>query len=200
MRWLAGVVLLTALGLAALGTPASAGPAQDMIANLARKAEPILNDRALAPADRADSLQRLLEGALDSEQMAMSLLGRYWRRAKPDQRTELTRLLETYLIDAYAARVDSLNGKVGFSVVGERALGQRTMVDTRVQRPTGPDVAVSWQVEEVGGKHIVTDILVEGISLIVSQRADFASVIRQQGGIDGLIALLQQRADANRSR
>lgn len=194
MRALFGAWLL-AFGLIATAPwVAAAGPAKDMITQLARAAEPVINDRALGADDRAERLQTILRGALDRKAMAKSLLGRYWRRATPDQRQKLVGLLEGYLIDAYAGRVDSLDGDITFSIDGERDLGERTVVDTQVLRPNGPPVAVSWQVEEVDGKPSVTDILVEGISLIVSQRADFASVIRQRGGIDGLIEQLEERA------
>ena len=52
-------------------------------------------------------------------------------------------------------------------------------------------MSVAWQVETVNGKAVVTDIVVEGVSLVVSQRADFASIIRSQGGLDGLIKLAE---------
>ncbi len=125
--------------------------------------------------------------------MAKSLLGRYWRRATPSQQTALVPLLDVYLIDVYAGRVDSIDGHVSFKVDGERELAGRTLVDSRVVRQDQPDVLVSWQVEIVDDRQVVTDIIVEGVSLIVSQRAEFASVIRQQGGLDGLVALLRER-------
>jgi len=72
-------------------------------------------------------------------------------------------------------------------------IGDRTVVDSKVLRPGSPPVSVAWQVETVNDKAVVTDIIVEGISLVVSQRADFASIIRSQGGLDGLIKLLKQK-------
>ena len=173
--------------------PASAGPAQDMIENLARSAEPILNDRDIVGAERAERLQALVGAVLNRDQMARSLMGRYWHRATDAQRAELSKLLERYLIDVYASRVDAFDGEISFAVDGERALADRTLVETRVIRAGEPSVSVVWQVEDVEGRPTVTDILVEGVSLIVSQRADFASVIRNQGGIDGLIGLLRKK-------
>jgi len=71
------------------------------------------------------------------------------------------------------------------------------LVDTQVVRPNAPNIDVSWQIEAIGGKPVITDIIIEGVSLVVSQRADFSSIIRQQGGLDGLIGLLRQKLASN---
>ena len=175
---------------------AFAGPALQLIERLARSAEPIVNNDGLTRAARTERLSVLMRDVLDREDMAKSLLGRYWRRASAAQRDQLVPLLDAYLIDVYAGRIDSIDGDVLFQVDEERDLGDRTLVESRVQQPGAPDIIVTWQVEEVAGRLVVTDIVVEGVSLVISQRADFASVIRQQGGLDGLIAVLRDKVGA----
>lgn len=191
-----GRLLACAAILAAwLATPlhATAGPAQDLISNLATDAKSTLNDRSLAADVRAAKLKSTLGEVIDRERMARSMMGRYWRRASKDQQARLVDLLETYLINVYASRVDDVEGDIDVAIDGERDVGGRTLVDSRVIRPTGPAVDVDWQVEEADGRLYVSDIVVEGVSLIVSQRAELASVIRRQGGIDGLIGLLEKK-------
>ena len=192
-RDILGRVLIAGLVYGFLVGVAYAGPPADLIQRLADRAAPILNDDSLAAPERANRMRDVLRAAMDRQKMAPALLGRYWRRANAGQQAELTDLLEAYLVNSYASRVDSIDGDVSFSVGGERDLGDRVMVDSQVIRPSGPPVSVTWQVEDGSNGPAVTDIVVEGVSLIVSQRADFASVIRQQGGIDGLIRLLQQK-------
>lgn len=172
---------------------AFAGPSLDMIATLAASATTVINDGDVTANERVAKLQALIGGVLDRENMAKALLGRYWRRASEHEQAQLAVLLERYLINAYAGQVDALEGEVKFVVDDERAIGDRTIVGTRVIRPSGPDVIVDWQVENVEDRAVVTDIVVEGVSLVVSQRASFASVIRQQGGIPGLIKLLEEK-------
>ena len=187
------IAILCCVVAAAFAAPASAGPAKELIQSLASAATPVLNDKDISSAERAQRTQDILRPAFDRDEMAKSLLGRYWLRATPEQQTELIVLLESYLVNAYASRVDSIEGHVAFDIQGETASGGRTMVASVVIRPQEPPVRVDWQVEDIGGTHSVTDIIVEGVSLVVSQRADFASVIRQRGGIDGLIGLLRDR-------
>lgn len=173
--------------------PALAGSERDLITNLANQAEPVLNNKSLSEGERAEALRGILRKVFDRKQMAKAMLGRYWRRASSTQKTALVGLMESYLIDVYAGRVSSIEGHVKFQIDGDRDLGNRTLVDTQVLRPPSPPVIVAWQVETVGNRPVVTDIIVEGISLIVSQRADFASIVRSRGGLDGLIDLLRKK-------
>lgn len=172
---------------------ATAGPALDLIETLGNRAETAINDRSLTADERMEKLRAALGEVIDQEGMARSLLGRNWRRADDGQKAKLVPLLQTYLINAYAGRVDSVDGVIDLVVDGERTTSDRTLVSSRVVRPNGPPVDVDWQVETADGRLAVTDIVVEGVSLVVSQRADFASVIRRQGGVDGLIELLEQK-------
>ncbi|MGZ0188685.1 MAG: MlaC/ttg2D family ABC transporter substrate-binding protein [Alphaproteobacteria bacterium] len=176
-------------------TGAAAGPATDLVQRMASQAEPILNDKSLTSDARAEKLRVILREAFDHERMARSMMGRYWRKASKEQRSTLIPLLENYLINSYARRIDSVEGNISFRIKGERSFSGREMVDTDVVRPSGPPVAVSWQIEETDSRSAVTDVVVEGVSMIISQRADFSSVIRQQGGINGLIKLLRKNAD-----
>ena len=176
-----------------LPTLASAGPAYDVINVLASKSTPVLNSRDLSKTARAQQLQAIMQGFVDRDQMAVSMMGRYWRRADASQKAELPILLEAYLLDAYVSRLDSVNGSLSFAIQGERTLGNRTLVDTEIVRPNAPNILVAWQIEEFEGRSVITDIIIEGVSLVVSQRADFSSIIRQQGGLDGLITILRQK-------
>jgi len=181
----------------ALPSLASAGPAFELVSALASNSTPVLNSRELSKTDRTERLQGIMEGLVDREQMAISMMGRHWRRANQSQKSELPILLEAYLIDVYVSRIESVNGTVSFSIQGERDLGKRTLVDTQIVRPNAPPIDVSWQIEDFEGKPVITDIIIEGVSLVVSQRADFSSIIRQQGGLDGLIGLLRQKLVSN---
>ena len=58
---------------------------------------------------------------------------------------------------------------------------------------THPDASqpttIDWRVRQQDGKMGVIDVIVEGISLSVTQRQEYASVIQNSGGqIDGLLA------------
>lgn len=60
--------------------------------------------------------------------------------------------------------------------------------------PSAPPVKVDWRVRNKGGKQQVIDVIVEGVSMTVTQRSEFAAVIQKNGGdFDAFIKTLQER-------
>ena len=100
-------------------------------------------------------------------------------------------LFREFVLDTYAERLDGYAGET-FEVVKAQVLDERdTMVSTEIRGTDGPAIRVDYRVRAIGGVHKIVDVLVEGVSLIVTQRAEFASVINREG-LDGLIARLRQ--------
>ena len=78
--------------------------------------------------------------------------------------------------------------------VGARPDGDKdTLVTSYIVASTGGDkFQVDWRVRNKGGSYKVVDIVVEGVSMSQTQRADFASVIqRGGGGIEPLLVHLR---------
>ena len=60
----------------------------------------------------------------------------------------------------------------------------------------GPPLAVDWRVRELDDNSLVAiDVIVEGVSLIVTQRSEFGAVVERQG-MDGLLTELRLRAES----
>ncbi len=80
-------------------------------------------------------------------------------------------------------------------VVSERPLNNKkdVYVKTRIERPSGPPIKATWRVRNTDGRLRVIDIMIEGISMAVTQRDEFAAVMRRNG-IDGLLEVLRARA------
>jgi phospholipid transport system substrate-binding protein len=59
---------------------------------------------------------------------------------------------------------------------------------------------VDWRLRaQDDGRLVVIDVIVAGVSLIVTQRSEFSTVIERQG-FDGLLAELRQRVVQTRER
>ena len=62
--------------------------------------------------------------------------------------------------------------------------------------PTRPDpVRIEWRVREAKGAYRLIDVAVEGVSLVVSNRSEFDSVVNRQG-LDALIAQIRGKAES----
>ena len=122
------------------------------------------------------------------------MLGRYWNSATPQQQDEYQKLFEQLIVSTYADRFVEYSGET-FRITGSRPEGENdTMVTTQIVRPNGPPVNVDWRVRKRDGTYKIIDVVVEGVSMGVTQRQEFASVISQNGGqVQGLIQALRQK-------
>jgi len=188
---LAPVLLL----LAGRGAQAavSADAAQQMIQEVGVQVLAILRDQGLNNQQKFERLVTLLEGPIDLGLIARLILGRHWRSASEAQRTEYLQLFRAFALDNLASRLHVYDGQ-DFEIVGAQAVDERdAVVATRVTGGGRPPLKVDWRVRERDDGHLVAiDVIVEGISLIVTQRSEFSAVIERQG-MDGLLAELRQR-------
>ena len=69
------------------------------------------------------------------------------------------------------------------------------LVHTILERQDAPLIKVDWRIGKKKDKFVILDIIIEGISLAVTQRSEFVSVIDQNGGsVDKLISLLKEKS------
>ena len=71
------------------------------------------------------------------------------------------------------------------------------MVHSQIVRDGTQPVSVDWQVRSKDNVTFkIVDIKVEGVSLGQTQKSEFSSVIRQNGGkVEGLLAVIRKRVD-----
>ena len=69
-----------------------------------------------------------------------------------------------------------------------------TVVSSEIIRASGNRIVVDWYLIDRGGSHKITDVYVGGVSMKVTQRDEFASIIQRNGGhVGALIAQLRQK-------
>ena len=69
------------------------------------------------------------------------------------------------------------------------------IVHTGLERDDSPMIMVDWRIGKKKDRYVILDIIIEGISLAVTQRSEFVSVIDQnEGNIDQLISMLIEKS------
>jgi phospholipid transport system substrate-binding protein len=171
----------------------SADAARQMIQNVGVEVLAVLRDPALANQQKFDRLVALLDGPIDLEIIARLILGRHWRSTSEAQQAEYLALFRAFALDNLASRLHVYDGH-DFEIVGAQAVNERdAVVTTRVTGGGRPPLKVDWRVRERGdGDLVAIDVIIEGVSLIVTQRSEFSAVIERRG-MDGLLAELRQR-------
>ena len=200
-RALLAGALIAALVVAAAGqrTAASEDAAVAFVQGVGDEVMAILGDKENSTlAEREVAFRDVLGWGFDIPIVARFVLGKHWRTASDDQRAEFTAIFLDFLARVYASRFDSYSyGGEVFTV--HAAIADEsgdTIVRARVSRASGADSAeFDFRVRPRDGGYRVVDLYVEGISLLLTHRAEFASVINRKG-IDGLLSDIRARIEA----
>jgi phospholipid transport system substrate-binding protein len=136
----------------------------------------------------------LLHKGFDVPYIGRWVLGRYWNQASEAQQAEYQKLFEQLIVGTYAERFIEYSGET-FKIVGALPEGETdTMVTTQIIRPSGPPVNVNWRIRKKDADYKIIDVVVENVSMGVTQRQEFSSVVQQNGGrVEGLIQALRQK-------
>lgn len=171
-----------------------AGAAAKFIQSLGNRAIETLQQTNLSMAQREQVFRRLLGEGFALDLLGRFALGRYWRTATPSERSDYIALFADYILKTYSKRLGGYAGET-LAVTGTRDAGkQDVLVQTKISRPSGQPLEAGWRVRDINGSLKIIDIMVEGISMALTQRQEFAAVIAQRG-VDGLIVALRARTD-----
>lgn len=196
-RSLAALGLALALLVGGAGARAADTTAEAFVRQLGDDIVAVLSDQSLDKAGKLEELKGLLDGATDLDLVAKLVMGPTWRQASADQQEAYTQAFRQLVMRTMADQLGTYNGEI-FTVVGSEQVNERdSVVRTQIERPSGqPSINVEWRVRDAEGKRLVIDIVAEGVSLIVTQRQEVASIVNQRG-IDGLIDAINERVRSN---
>ncbi len=169
-----------------------AGSASQFIHQLGNQAIATLQTPGITLEEREARFRGILRQGFDVPFIGRFVLGRYWKRTAPEVRDDYLNLFSEYLLQIYSARLGGYAGET-LSVLAERPAGAKdVVVSTRIERPSGPPITAEWRVRVTDSRLRIIDVSVEGVSMVVTQRSEFASVIRRNG-VEGLIEVLRAR-------
>jgi len=158
-----------------------------------------LTDKSASDRERVTRMRALLVESFDVPAVSQFVLGTYWRQTTEDERVEFMRLYSTVVSHTYAGLFKKYSGEQ-FKVQRERAVDDEiTVVYAQIIQPSGAEpIAIEITTKtEPSGEYKAIDIKVEGISMPLTHRKEYASVIqRNSGKVSELIKLLKQKADS----
>lgn len=192
---LAAPLLLAAPVAWAQGTAAGA---ERFIAGVGERAVAALRQAGSDPAARARSIAAVLDESVDMGRVARFVLGRHWRPLSEAQRADYLRLFRAYALSSLGERLGRYTGRERFVVTGGHEAGEQDrLVSSEVVLPDGrPPVRVDWRVRDGDGRLAVIDVIVEGVSLIMTHRSEFDAIVGQRG-FDSLLQELRTRIAAS---
>jgi phospholipid transport system substrate-binding protein len=204
-------MLAVAAGLALFGAlplpirAQAANPAEQVVQGLVDDIWATLNSDGVDGSARVDRLMGVLEQRTDVALISRLALGRYWNQLPEAQREDYQQLFRAVVIRSLARRLngyaEDAKGPIEerFQILGSASAGKDdTLVRSKVFPRNGQPLALDWRLREGASGPAIIDLIVEGASLLVSQRSEFAAVI-ERNNLDGLLAELRARAGSARS-
>ena len=187
---LAFIAMAAALASPGLAVAGPASPPEQFVDSFGAHAVEVLKATKDDPAARRSRFAELARRDLDARTIAALVLGRAWRSADAAERQRFSDVFEEHLITTYARRFDSYAGQ-RLEVLGQKPAGDDVLVNSKVVGTDGKPILVDWRVRQKDGNWRIIDASVEGVSMVVTWRNEFAAVI-QQDGLGGLIARLEK--------
>jgi phospholipid transport system substrate-binding protein len=189
------LVLVTGAGpgMAAAPSGDASTPAVAFMNTLWSRAIEVLNNKTPV-AKRQAQFRELFHDDFDCPGIARFVLGRYWRGASLEEQKEFLKLFEDYVVFVYTTRLSDFGGEQ-FKVSGSRPDQDAVIVSTDVITPGAPQpLKIDWRLVNDGGAFKIADVIVEGVSMMVTQRSEFASVIQRHGGqVQDLLNLMREK-------
>jgi phospholipid transport system substrate-binding protein len=156
----------------------------------------IKSDQQLAAGDRQKAVKLAEEKILpyvDFEEATRLAVGRGWAQATPEQKKQLVQEFRNMLVRTYSNAIGTYEGQT-MKVLPSRVKPGDSEATVRNQfiRPGAKPVLLDYSMRKTAQGWKIYDIVVEGVSLVLTYRSEFDAIVKQDG-VDGLIKRLAQK-------
>jgi ABC-type transporter MlaC component len=156
--------------------------------------------RAGADKTRREAVFRdLYRRNFDNAGIAAWAAGRAYTAASPAERQDYLQAFEAYIVKAYAAQHSKYKGE-RLRVDAAQTEGQDVIVISKLVDPDPRamrELEFRWRLHAVGGRLLVSDVVIDKISMALTEKRAFAEWLREKGGtLAGLTQKLKEKAAA----
>ncbi len=201
---LSGFVCLCLLPLFLNALPARASDqitaANNVITSIISEVETYLETGSGSFEKRTENIAKLLDTHFDLPAIARFSAGPYWRAANEQERIDYVQTMRDVMIGTVVRNFDQLSG-LRFTTIDSQAKGDKmVLVRGLFNDSTGkrPPVSISWRViTPAMATAKVLDVEIENISMLVTQKQENITIIRQnEGRFSALIETMRKRQQA----
>jgi phospholipid transport system substrate-binding protein len=152
-------------------------------------------DKSAAAQERYAKLEPLIVATHDLPYIAEFALRRQWGSLAEADRQRFIAAFQRLSVTTYAARFGNVAADAFRPIeAGAPDANGRVQVTTAIKRDGQPDVAFEYLLQQDGENWKIINIVADGVSDLALKRAEYQRVFAS-GGIEGLIAELEQQTD-----
>ena len=155
-----------------------------------------LTSQSISQQEKEIQFGQLFDKNFDVPSISRFVLGKYWKQASTDQKKKFIKTFRNYVVKTYSSRFNEYSGEQLQLLNTENESNPNIfLVHTALERQDAPIIKVDWRIGKKKDRFVILDIIIEGISLAITQRSEFVSVIDQnEGNIDQLISMLKEKS------
>jgi phospholipid transport system substrate-binding protein len=176
------LVVLCAVWLQPVAAAVDAKQAADFLVELQEKAAARLGDASISAGEKEQNFRQLFTENFDVPTIGRFVIGRYWRGASAADQHAFLKVFEDAMVQRFLpllAENSSERFKIG--TVTPRS-EEDVLIDSRIDRNGAESYRVAWQVRETDGTFKILDIVAEGVSMAITLRSEYGSVLKSNGG------------------
>ncbi len=182
---LASCLLVFALAaLPTAGLALDTKQAAAFLENLQEKAASRLGDTSVSEKEKEDHFRKLFNENFDVTAIGRFVIGRYWRGASEADQKAFLAVFEDAMVQRFLpllAENSSERFKIG-TVTPDSNSDNMALIESRIDRPEGEPYRVTWRVRENNGDFKILDIVAEGVSMAITLRSEYGTVLKNNGG------------------
>tara|TARA_B100000767_G_scaffold115086_1_gene109814 strand:+ start:1284 stop:1874 length:591 start_codon:yes stop_codon:yes gene_type:complete len=158
------------------------------------RASEILNNK-LSKEEKIKKLKVIASETVDIKAIGFYTLGATRKNISKAQIKQYEALFEKYFLKSFASRLAEYSNPE-IKVMSKKKLNENyTMVSSiLVSTETRPEVKIDWRVYTKNPENIlIRDLIIEGLSLVRTQKEEFSSIIQSNNGdIGPLFTILEE--------
>ena len=163
------------------------------VENLGKQVVEKVSNVNLSDNERYVNFRDLYLNSFDNYYISRFVLGRYWKRLDSDMRKQFVKSFNNYIVATYAPKFKGWQGT--FKAVDSLIENNYYNVKMNVLNKDGPTLKLMWKIYLDKNKNFkILDVNIDGVSMLVTQRAEFMSVIKNNPkGVIGLIEAMDAK-------
>lgn len=158
--------------------------AASFLAELQEEAAASLGDNSVSSEEKERQFRQLFNENFDVPAIGRFVIGRYWRSASEADQKAFLEVFEDAMVQRFLpllAENSSERFQIG-TVTPDAGNDDMALIDSRIDRNGAEPYRVAWRVRETDGSFKILDIVAEGVSMAITLRSEYGSVLKSNGG------------------
>ena len=169
------------------------GKSKMFVEKLGKQVVEKVSNTEITEQERYNNFKTLYLSSFDNYYISRFVLGRYWKTIDKGIQKQFVDSFNNYIVATYAPKFKGWEGT--FKAVESLFENNYYNVKMDILNKDGPTLKMMWKIYINKNEEFkILDVNIDGVSMLVTQRAEFLSVIKNHpNGVKGLIDAMNKK-------